>query len=81
MALGTVKWFNAAKRYGFTSQKSRELASSFTSARSRGRLHQSRGRRSGQLRADGWSFGQDERRKSAHRLIGSPEESAKLWRF
>ncbi len=35
MALGTVKWFNAPKRYGFTSQKSRELASSFTSARSR----------------------------------------------
>lgn len=35
MALGTVKWFNAAKRYGFTSQKTGELASSFTSARSR----------------------------------------------
>ncbi|MCK1306517.1 cold shock domain-containing protein [Bradyrhizobium sp. 45] len=35
MALGTVKWFNAAKRYGFTSRKTGELASSFTSARSR----------------------------------------------
>lgn len=81
MALGTVKWFNAAKRYGFTARSRGSWRLRSHQRGREGRLNQSRGRRSGELRADGWSFGQDERRKSAHRLIGLPWESAKLWGF